>query len=142
MPPPSPDLRVVSIRELEPPPELGEAGKAAWVALSAELSARGTLTYSVRVLLERYCRTLDRLDAAERSLDRHGATFETSTGYRQQSPEVSIINKATAELRALAADLVLTPKSAASVRVKASGNAKDRLREIRSTLGKPTPPAA
>ncbi len=95
----------------ECPEWLSEIAKAEWLRVAPELERIGLLTQIDSTALAAYCAAYARWQMAEEALARHGLTFVTEGGYSAQRPEVSIANKAMAEIRAFCKEFGMTPSS-------------------------------
>ena len=58
-----------------------------------------------------YCDALHRLQKFTMDIDKQGATYKTESGYFRKRPEVEMRDRAANDVRTLAAELNLTPKS-------------------------------
>jgi P27 family predicted phage terminase small subunit len=90
---------------------LGPEARAEWDRVVPGMERDGRLVPGVGATLAAYCAAVGRLEMAERVLA-DGAGLVSSVGpngYRQQRPEVSIAQKAGAEVLKLASALGLTP---------------------------------
>lgn len=94
-----------------PPDWLSEHARAIFRAEIETARREARLQASQLPLFAAYCDALHRLEKYTRELDEHGATYETKTGFRRLAPEVTLRDRAAADVKALAAELMLTPKS-------------------------------
>lgn len=97
--------------------------KREWSRIVPELHRLGLLTKVDRAALASYCQCWARLVEAQAVLDREGLTFETSTGYIQQRPEVAMTHKLMALLKSFLIEFGLTPASRSRLRVESEKEA-------------------
>jgi P27 family predicted phage terminase small subunit len=83
-------------RPLRPtcPAFLGDRARSIWDSLVDELEAVGVLTAVDESDFAAFCQAYAEAQECELYIQEHGLTFQTSTGYWQQRPEVGIRNKA------------------------------------------------
>ena len=62
-------------------------------------------------LFATYCDALHRLERYTAVIEKDGATYTTPSGYRRLAPEVGLRDRAAQDVKALAAELMLSPKS-------------------------------
>lgn len=107
------------------PKWLNDVAKSEWRRVARIFAEEGKeFTDKDLRALEAYCTNYAKWKKCEQIIDAKGYSMEVGeNGYEQQRPEVSIANKAQAELRAWAKELGLTP--AARKRMKETGNLKD-----------------
>lgn len=107
------------------PKWLNDIAKKEWRRVAKLFTAEGKeFTDKDLKALEAYCTNYAKWKKCEQILDEKGYSMTVGeNGYEQQRPEVSIANKAQAELRAWAKELGLTP--AARKRMKETRNIND-----------------
>lgn len=94
-----------------PPAWLPEGAKRAW-ASQIDLVRRETkLQESGLPTFAAYCDALARFVEYTKAIESGGATYTTNTGFRRAVPEIALRDRALLDLRNLAAELNLTPKS-------------------------------
>lgn len=91
------------------PKWLDEEAQKEWKRVIKEIGEGAELKTLDLKAVEGYCQSYSKWRSCENTLQREGYTFETPNGYIQQRPEVSISNKALADMRAFAKELGLTP---------------------------------
>lgn len=100
------------------PAHLMKEAKAEWRRVARRLHNAGVLTYVDRGVLAAYCQAYGRWAEAEGEIEKRGALMETPNGYMQQSPWVSIANKAADQMIRAARELGLTPASRSAIKVE------------------------
>lgn len=107
------------------PKWLNDVAKKEWRRVAKIFAEEGKeFTDKDLKALEAYCINYAKWQRCEQIIDEKGYSMEVGdNGYEQQRPEVSIANKAQAELRAWAKELGLTP--AARQRMKENGSTAD-----------------
>ena len=103
-----------------PPDWLGDEAREKWDEVAAELAQMGVLTSVDADVLALYSVTWTEWKAASLAIRDHGLTVRTPRGEERTSPYVLIGNKALMQLRALAAELGLTPSSRSRVQTSTS----------------------
>lgn len=98
-----------------PPSWLDREAKKEWKRVIQKLTEDDSIKECDLSALEGYCQSYSRWKKAEQVLQKEGLTFTTPNGYWQQRPEVSIANKALAEVRAFCKEFGLTPASRARI---------------------------
>jgi P27 family predicted phage terminase small subunit len=97
---------------LTPPAKLTGAQRVAFRRLVGAIRAAGTADRVDVELVVATARTLVLLDQAHKELDGESLTLEAANGTAMPHPLLGVINAQTMRLRALLADLGLTPASA------------------------------
>jgi len=106
------------------PEWLPDEARAEWDRVVPEL-ARLELTKPVdRAALTAYCLTWDRLVSAQRLVTEEGVLGENSQG-RVRHPAVAIVEAASKDLRAWAAEFGFTPSAESKLRVQEADNGED-----------------
>ena len=90
------------------PRYLDHIARREWKRIVPELGRIGILTRVDSAALETWCSSYSIMVSAQTILKEHGLTYMTERGYRQR-PEVGIVFSAMQSLRALAAELGLSP---------------------------------
>ncbi len=91
---------------------LGREAKREWKRIKTHLFKLGLLTQIDRSALAAYCQAYDRWYKAERILTKAASlTFKMPSGYVGIRPEVSISQKAMAQMIALCKEFGMTPSS-------------------------------
>jgi P27 family predicted phage terminase small subunit len=146
----NPGCRALNKREPRPPvalpsaPEhLSDVARAEWQCVAEELYNIGTLARIDRSMLAAYCQAYADWVEAEGKLKRFGKIImspkrtitkkrrdgtevtETSGGYPQQSPYVSLRNKALAQMYRFAVEFGMSPSSRSRIEVGSSGGEAD-----------------
>ncbi|HZK89765.1 MAG TPA: P27 family phage terminase small subunit [Stellaceae bacterium] len=94
-----------------PPGWLPAPAKDIWTREIETARRQARLQESQIPLFASYCAALSRLEHYTAQLEAEGAVYTTPSGYRRLAPEVSLRDKASAEVRALAVELLLSPRS-------------------------------
>lgn len=102
---------------------LSPEAKREWRRVCSTLSEKGRLDKVDRSILSGYCSAYARWRKAEEDLNENGLTQEARHG-RVARPEVKIAKESLQQMRALAAELGLTPKS--SLAFGSHGGTKDK----------------
>lgn len=121
----NPGRRPINKREPKPnlglpkcPAHLNEVAKLEWRRVSRELSSVGLLTKLDRASLAAYCQAWGRWVDAEVNLKKLGSPlFKTPSGYIQQSPYLSIANRALRQMKEFGASLGLSPADRGGIQV-------------------------
>ena len=98
-----------------PPAWLGDEARKKWTEVAASLSQIGILTHVDADVLTLYCETWIEWKEATLAIRAHGLTVTTPTGDEKTSAYVLMRNKSLMQLRALAAELGLSPSSRSRV---------------------------
>ena len=104
----------------DPPEWMPDEAKAEWWRVVDELSRLEILKPIDRAALSAYCLTWDRLVTAQRELNLNNSVLGRNSQGVCRHPAVAVIEAASKELRAWAAEFGLTP-SAESRLVKSEG---------------------
>jgi P27 family predicted phage terminase small subunit len=96
---------------IEPPTTLSPEAKPHWDRLSPELEAAGRMTEHSAGVLSALCVAYARWQDAEREIASRGVIVKSINGFPIQNPFLAVANKAIAQIRALSAELGMTPKS-------------------------------
>jgi phage terminase small subunit len=94
-----------------PAPWLPSQAQAIWQRELEPARRQAHLKQSQLPLFALYCDALCRLERYTAELAASGSTYTTPSGYRRLAPEVGLRDKAAAEVKSLAAELMLSPKS-------------------------------
>ncbi|MGW4641817.1 phage terminase small subunit P27 family [Sphaerisporangium sp. NPDC004334] len=115
-----------AFRRLPPqaPSWLPDEARAEWERVVPELTRLGLLKEIDRAALAAYCLTWDRLVSAQQEIARDGLLHTNSQG-RTRHPAVAIVEAASKELRAWAAEFGLTPSAEQRVGGKGEGDGED-----------------
>lgn len=115
-----------SFRRLPPkaPTWLPREAAAEWKRVVPELARLGLLKEGDRAALAAYCLTWDRLVTAQQEIARDGLLHTNSQG-RTRHPAVAIVEAASKELRAWAAEFGLSPSAEQRVGGKGDGDGED-----------------
>ena len=113
------------------PSWLPATAKDEWRRVAKELHRLGLLSRIDRSILAGYCQVYADWHAAERVLQREGATFETPNGYVQQRPEVAMKNKALSLLAKFGSLFGLSPADRVGLEIKKE-SAEDELQKVLS----------
>lgn len=100
------------------PRHLTKEARAEWRRVARRLHNAGVLTYVDRGVLAVYCQAYGRWAKAEGEIERRGELVETPSGYMQQSPWVTIANKAMEQMIRAGRELGLTPASRSAIKVE------------------------
>lgn len=111
------------------PSHLTAAAKAEWRRLAGTLHAMGVLTTVDRAALAGYCQAYGRWVEAEGKLAEGPKLIKTPSGYVQQSPWLSISNKAQELMGRYMAELGLTPAARSRIALDAR-SAEEPITEI------------
>jgi P27 family predicted phage terminase small subunit len=93
------------------PKHLTGAAKAEWARVVPQLRRLGLVGGLDRAVVSMYCVAWGRWLVAEGQLKRFGEVIKSPTGYPMQSPYLAIANTAINQMRALGAELGLSPAS-------------------------------
>src|SRR5580704_6950081 len=104
-----------------PPEWLARDAKCEWRRSAGQLAERGVLTSGDLAMLEAFCAAKGRLVAAERAIKRVGILVTGSKGSPIKNPACSVIAEASATVKALGAQLGLSPASRARVPAESGG---------------------
>ncbi|KAF0649198.1 MULTISPECIES: phage terminase small subunit P27 family [Streptomyces] len=99
----------------EAPEWLPEEARAEWDRVVPELARLDLLKPVDRSALTAYCLTWDRLVQAQREMDADGSVLSENSQGRVRHPAVAVIESASKELRAWAAEFGLTPSAEGKV---------------------------
>lgn len=107
------------------PAHLNEAAQKEWHAVVHKLHRSKMVTEIDGELLGLYCLELATLKKAQAIIDRKGFTVTTPSGYRQQRPEVGIVNRALEHVLRYGAHFGLTPASRSRIQIKQDTDEED-----------------
>lgn len=93
------------------PPHLDRRARVVWRQIVPELARLGLLTIVDGEALAAYCTAASMAYECRKVLKEKGMTFKTPSGYLQQRPEVSILNKAMHVIKAFGQEFGLTPSA-------------------------------
>lgn len=98
---------------------LGREAKREWKRITPYLHRLGLLSQIDRAALAAYCQAFDRWYKAERRLTQFKGsfTFTTESGYVGIRPEVSIAQKAIAQMVALCREFGMTPSARGRIEI-------------------------
>ena len=104
------------------PEWLHEDAKTEWQRIAPQLERLGLLTQIDMTILAGYCESWAQYKKAIEFIHKHGEAFpiKDENGkikYLQQVPQVSIANKALANVKAIAAEFGMTPSSRGRIQV-------------------------
>lgn len=99
----------------EAPEWLPDEALAEWQRVVPELARLDLLKPVDRAALTAYCLTWDRLVQAQREMTADGSVLSTNSQGRVRHPAVAVIEAASKELRAWAAEFGLTPSAEGKV---------------------------
>ena len=114
------------INKREPNPEAGEPpcptwldanAKKEWTRITKELESLGLLTRCDMAALAGYCVAFARVQECAKVIKKHGATYETETGYFRERPEVGMEQKYLALMKQYLAEFGLSPSSRSRISV-------------------------
>ncbi len=100
------------------PSHLNPTAKAEWKRLATSLFQRGLIGEGDRAALAAYCQAYGRWVEAERKLSETPLLIKLPSGYIQQSPWLSIVNKQLEIMARFMSELGLSPVSRARVEVR------------------------
>ena len=108
---------------------LGREAKREWKRIMPHLYQLGLITQLDRSAIAAYCQAYDRWYKAERTLTAaRSYTFKMKSGYVGVRPEVSIAQKAIAQMISLCREFGLTPSARGRIQVpEGSGESIDDL---------------
>ena len=101
-----------------PPATLTADGKKEWKRVAPKLYELGLLSELDLSALLLYCSAFARVKLAEEQLAKGGYVIVTQSGYKQQSPWVGIMNRATKALNDAALEFGMSPASRSRVTAK------------------------
>lgn len=96
-------------RMLSPPERLGADGEYLWRTLGKLLLDAGLLTYGDTLALEMLCIAYDRMQRANREVEKEGEVLISDKMNYYQNPWLSIANKAWDQCKSMLAEFGLTP---------------------------------
>lgn len=91
------------------PTWLEAEAKKEWRRLAPSLEAMGVLTTADITAFAGYCQAYARWKEAEEFITQHGSIFQTSSGYVQQVPQVSIAQQNLKIMQSFCSEFGLTP---------------------------------
>ena len=108
----------INLKEPKPKPVvpkmpswLNKYAKKEWKRIVPELKSLGLLTQIDRAALSAYCDAYGRWREASEGLQKHGMVWEASSGYLQQTPYVSMVKNALADMMKCLTEFGMTPSS-------------------------------
>lgn len=114
----NPGKRKLNAKEPKPEPGapkcpswLHPDAKKEWKRIAKNLEHLGILTEVDVNAFAAYCQSYARWKEAQEHISKEGSTFETASGYRQQSPWVGIANTNHRLMLSAAAEFGLTPSA-------------------------------
>ncbi|PWE30582.1 phage terminase small subunit P27 family [Maritimibacter sp. 55A14] len=108
------------------PPHLDAVARKEWRRLAKPMHDAGVLTIADRAALAAYCQAYSRWVAAEEKLKETPMLLKTPSGYVQQSPWLSIVNKQMELMNRYMSDLGLTPVA----RTRLAHDATDKVEPV------------
>ncbi len=111
---------------------LDKEAKAEWRRVCPELVRAGTIALVDRGILAAYCSAFSLFRHCQEVLNEKGLTQEARHGTAPR-PEVKMAREARQQIRALAAELGLSPKSRGAKSLAPSRKARDKLDEALNT---------
>ncbi len=99
------------------PAELPEAAKREWRRVARELHQLGLLTRIDRAALAAYCEAWSAWIEAVQAIQRTGPVVKAPSGYPILNPHLAVANQAFARMRALLAELGMTPAARSRITV-------------------------
>lgn len=113
----------------DPPPDMAGIALGEWKRLAALAHAAEVLTKAEGSILELAARAYATFIVAERAIERHGLTYETTNQNRdpvfKSRPEVAIASDAWRRYRAAVCELGFTPAARAKVSTVAPSEDED-----------------
>jgi P27 family predicted phage terminase small subunit len=109
----------------EMPVHLNEAAQREWRMIAPRLHRSRMFTEIDGEMLGLYCLNLATLKKAQAIIDRKGFTITTPSGYRQQRPEVGIVNRCMENVLRYGAHFGVTPASRSRIQVKQDADEED-----------------
>lgn len=122
----------------QPPSWLSARAKEIWAEEIAGLKKTTLLQAPALRLFAMYCAAWHRYERYEEKLAA-GDTYETKTGYARKRPEVEMRDASAKEIRSLANDLNISPKSWASTAVQRQAQQLDLFARGLSGTTQPAP---
>lgn len=133
---PQPAVVIDMPDEMLPPKRLTSTAKKIWLELGPVLHKAGMITAGDMQMFAVYCETYARWDRAQHYLRRNLDTAIDEASLEQIDLRIKIIDKAQAQLIALAQAFGITPRSRNHI-TPAKREAKSAFGDIRSAIGKP-----
>lgn len=112
------------------PSHLSPAAKTEWKRIAGVLHGMGVLTTVDRAALAAYCQAYGRWVKAEKKLAETPPLIRTPSGYVQQSPWLSVVNKQMELMSRYMAELGLTPASRSRIAVPDNAQGENVVVEI------------
>lgn len=109
------------------PKYLSKIARKEWKRVVPELDRLGILTCVDGAALEAYCNAYANMVEAQTYLNENGWSFVTDKGYVGQRPEVAIVNKSLAAIKAFCAEFGLTPSARARMAIPGKPEAEDEM---------------
>ncbi len=103
------------------PPHLSDEAAREWDRLGPVLHGMGVVTMADRAALAAYCQAYGRWVEAEEKLKQSPLLLKTPSGYVQQSPWLSVVNKQMELMSRFMTELGLTPASRSRVAALTAG---------------------
>ncbi len=95
-----------------PPPRwLGKIGTGLWRQLAPELEAQRLAAPQYRTVFLALCANYERAVSATRAIQRHGATYKSTSGTHRRRPEVGIAAQAWTLVGRFCVEFGLTPSA-------------------------------
>jgi P27 family predicted phage terminase small subunit len=120
----NPGKRPLNKHEPQPPGDrfncpswLSAEAKGEWRRIVPQLRALGLATRIDHAALEAYCEQYARWREATLLLREVGLSYETSTGFLRERPEVGVADKALKNMRMLLTEFGMTPASRSRISV-------------------------
>ena len=121
---------------LNPPAWMDDFAKEEWRRLVPMLKRIGILTDADVGVMTAYCQAFSQFRQATETVNKDGLVYKPNEGsnYLQQTPHLSIANKAAERMRKLAAELGITPSSRSRIRAKPPGKGSGKKTGMRKFL--------
>jgi P27 family predicted phage terminase small subunit len=125
---------------------LSKEAKREWRRIAPELYRLGLLTVVDRMALVAYCEYWAEYERLQKGINRRGRTYSSRGGkgkgsgkgrYRQQTPEVSMRNKAFANLLKLCAEFGFTPSARGRMSIPGVGEPDEGMERFLQVVKRP-----
>ena len=104
------------------PAWLEAEAKKEWKRLAPSLEAMGVLTAVDITAFAGYCQAYARWKEAEEFISKHGSIFQTTSGYVQQVPQVSIAQQNLKIMQSFCSEFGLTPATRSRIIAGSGGD--------------------
>ena len=120
-----------------PPDWLCPDARVEWDRIAPQLESLGLLTQVDMAALVAYCESWAQYKRAITHIHKHGETFDLldddgNVKYVQQSPQVSIANKALANIKSFCTEFGMTPSSRSRMTVPGQDEPQDEMERLLS----------